>query len=538
MTSSLSKSKQTWITATPPTPNGPLHIGHLAGPYLAGDVMRRFLRAEGQDVTYTTGLDDHQSYVPVRGLKDCGRSPEEVADGHTETIEHVWRAAGVCFDHIVHPRSDRGYTEFVQQFFQRLYDAGHLVARTRPLPYCEPCGRWLYEAYVVGDCPHCGACSNGNACEPCGRPNDCGDLLNPHCTLCGEPAGVRGCLRLYFPLAAFADELSVFWERVDMPPHLRALCERMAADGLPEIAVSHPGDWGIPVPVDGLRDQRIYVWFEMAPSYLWEQDAVRGERLGTGPVQFFGFDNGYFHAVLFPAAFTAYDGGIALPRAFVVNEFYRLEDLKFSTSRQHAVWAHEELTRTSPDVLRYHVLADRPNGRQTSFSLTDLARSRDHLARDWNDWLSRLFTAVADECDGRVPAEAPEGEPWDRLRARLRRHVTDLRDAYGVDGFDPRRAIALLDEIVACAVDFGHVCAHERDRPDGAAAYRAALAGQLAVAAALSAWAAPALPHGADRLAALLRLPTGRPVHEEALVPPAAGTVIGGPDQDKEIFGE
>jgi methionyl-tRNA synthetase len=144
---------------------------------------------------------------------------------------------------------------------------------------------------------------------------------------------------------------------------------------------------------------------------------------------------------------------------------------------------------------------------------------------------------VTDECDGRVPAEAPEGKLWDRLHARLRRHIDDLRDAYGVDGFDSRRAIALLDEIVASAVDFGHVCAHERERPDDAASYRAALAGQLAAAAALSAWAAPALPHGSARLAALPGLPTGRRVHEEALAGPAPGTVIDTPEQAEEIFG-
>lgn len=275
---------------------------------------------------------------------------------------------------------------------------------------------------MVGDCPHCGSRSNGNACEPCGRPNDCADLLDAHCTLCGERPVLRDCRRLYFPLARFADDLAAFWRRVDMPPHLRALCEVMAADGLPEIAVSHPGDWGIPVPVEGLGDQRVHVWFEMAPGYLREHAQARGHLPATPPVQFFGIDNGYFHALLFPAAFTAYDRSIPLPRAFVVNEFYRLEGLKFSTSRQHAMWAHEELARTSPDVLRYHVLTDRPEGRQTSFSLTDLARSRDHLTRDWNDWLDGLFTAVADACEGRAPAEPPQGPLWERLAAHGEAH--------------------------------------------------------------------------------------------------------------------
>ncbi|CAL9324574.1 class I tRNA ligase family protein [Streptomyces sp. SudanB66_2053] len=519
-----------WITATPPTPNGDLHLGHLAGPYIAGDVLRRFLAAEGAAAYYTTGLDDHQSYVPVRGLKDGGREGEKVADQYGESIESVWRQVGADFDVVVRPRRDTDYKAYVQNFFQRLYDEGHIVVRTRPLPYCPGCERWLYEAYVKGGCPHCGSVSNGNACEPCGRPNDCADLTDPECTVCGQAAELRDCERLYFLLSRFEKELSVFWQRVDMPPHLRALCERMWADGLPDIAVSHPSDWGVPVPVKGFQSQRIYVWFEMAPGYLkeWEQLATEGP--APAPVQFFGFDNGYFHALLFPAAFLAYDPDNApLARAFVVNEFYRLEGLKFSTSRRHAIWAHEELARTSADVLRYHLLGDRPNGRQTSFSTAALARSQARLTELWDGWLLRLLTAVADRCDGVAPAEEPKGPAWERLRHRLTRTVEELREAYSIAGFDTRRAVALLDEVVSLADDFGHVHSHERVRPEGAAAYRSALAAELAVAAALSAWAYPVLPLGAERLASLLGLSAGRRIDADALRAPTPGTPLAVP---------
>ena len=46
-----------------PTPNGGMHLGHLAGPYLAGDVYARYLRARGRHVIFTTGTDDSQTYV-------------------------------------------------------------------------------------------------------------------------------------------------------------------------------------------------------------------------------------------------------------------------------------------------------------------------------------------------------------------------------------------------------------------------------------------------------------------------------------------
>ncbi|OPF83758.1 methionine--tRNA ligase [Streptomyces antioxidans] len=528
-------STPVWITATPPTPNGDLHIGHIAGPYVAGDVLRRFLAADGTEVRYTTGLDDHQSYVPVRGLKDGGRTGEEVADSYGASIARVWQRAEVGFDRVVRPREEDGYLAYVQDFLRRLHDAGHVVARTRPLPYCAPCERWLYEAYLTGKCPHCGSSSNGNACEPCGRPNDCADLGEPRCTICDTPAEIRDAARLYFPLAPLADRLEAFWAEVDMPPHLRALCDRMLAHGLPEIAVSHPGEWGVPVTVPGFEDQRAYVWFEMAPGYLWElpeQEREKGD--WPAPVQFFGFDNGYFHAVLFPALYAALHPGAALARTFVVNEFYQLDGAKFSTSRRHAIWVHEALAEAGSDVLRHHVLADRPNGRQTSFTRADLERTQALLTAQWNGWLERLFAAVARHSDGRVPEERPEGPAWQRLRAWLERTVAELREAYGVEGFDTRRVIALLDEIVAGANDFWYVHEHERDRSPSA--HRAALTAQLAVAGALSAWAAPVMPAGAARLAALLGEDTDRAVDAAALTPPPAGRPLTVPD--RPVFGD
>ena len=76
----------TFITATPPTPNGDLHVGHLAGPYVAADVLRRHLRGLGVPALLATGQDDHQSYVQLRGLRD-GRSADSVADHYAAAIE-------------------------------------------------------------------------------------------------------------------------------------------------------------------------------------------------------------------------------------------------------------------------------------------------------------------------------------------------------------------------------------------------------------------------------------------------------------------
>lgn len=524
-----------FITATPPTPNGGLHVGHLAGPYIAADVLRRHLRATGIPAVMTTAMDDHQTYCQTAGLRE-GRTAEEIADRYGDSIEDTWRRAGVDFDVSVRPRFDPDHAALTQAFFRALYDAGHLVARTLPVPWCRGCEHWLVEAFVKGGCPHCGAPSGGNACEACGRPNHCGDLTDPRCVVCGAAGELREIERLFFPLARFEVDLMRFWSEVRMPPHLRALCEAMLADGLPEIAVTQPGTWGIPVPVDGYEDQRIYVWFEMGPGYLHEARRGAEEAQLDEPrrlthdadvpfAQFFGFDNGYFHALLFPASYRAYDPTIRLPTHFVVNEFYRLDGLKFSTSRRHAVWAADLLRDESPDVVRWHVLRDRPDGRQTNFTLDALAATRARLERLWDGWIGRLL----DACDGQVPDERPAGPDWNALCAALLGAAAELRAAYGVEGFDPRRAARLLETMLSSAADFGYAHEHAAGVPALERMYRAGLTAQLTALQALAAWAAPIAPGIAERVAAIVGYDGPLTADVAALTPPPAGRALRAP---------
>jgi len=523
-----------FITATPPTPNGGLHVGHLAGPYIAADVLRRHLTAFGIDAVMTTAMDDHQTYCQTAGLRE-GRPAGEIADRYGDCIEDTWRRAGVEFDVSVRPRRDAEHPALTRELFRALYDAGHLVARTLPVPWCASCEHWLVEAFVKGACPHCGESSGGNACEACGRPNHCGDLVDPRCVVCDSAGELRDLERLFFPLGRFEDELVAFWAQTRMPAHLRALCEAMLAGGLPEIAVTQPGNWGVPVPVEGYEGQRIYVWFEMAPGYLHE--ARRGgEAAGVDParlthgddvpfVQFFGFDNGYFHALLFPAAFRAYDPSIRLPTRFVVNEFYRLEGLKFSTSRRHAVWAADLLRDESPDVVRWHVLRDRPEGRQTNFTLDALAATRARLEELWDGPIARLLQA----CDGEVPVERPAGPEWEALRTSLLATAAELRHAYGVEGFDPRRAVRLLEAMLSSIVDFGFAHEHAAGVASLRGLHRSALTAQLTALQALAAWAAPIAPGIAERVAAITGYGGPMSADVAALAPPVPGPPLAAP---------
>ncbi|MFG2843032.1 class I tRNA ligase family protein [Kitasatospora sp. NPDC048296] len=504
------------ITATAPVPNGELHVGHLAGPYVAADVLRRFLRADGRPVRLSTGIDQHHTAVRLCALLQ-GRKAEEVADGYAESITVDWRRAGVEFDALLHPAREPGYPAHVQDLLARLYADGVVVARSRLLPYCQPCERWLHDVLVTGGCPYCGATSGGNVCRTCARPNDCGDLLRPACVLCGTPAVLRQYRRLYLPLEAHRTALLEHWAATPMPPRLTVLCEQLARDGLADVAVSHPADWGVEVTVPGFEEQRVDSRFEAVAAHLLAEQGA-----GSGPLHFFGFDHAHLQVALLPALLLHL--GRPTPAGHQVNEAYRYFGRRMSTGERHAVWALDALTEAGSDALRRHVLAQRPVGRSTDFSLDGLDRSRQVLEDDWNPWLVRLFAAVREDCHGVVPDAAPGGHGWTYLRDRLAGTAAELRTAYAPENFDPRRAVALLDEVVRLVGEFQLVNAYERDRAEQRSCHRAALAGQLAVARALAAWAWPVMPEGATRLARALGDEPGGPITVEALAAPRPGT--------------
>lgn len=537
------------VTATPPTPNGDLHVGHLSGPYLGADIYTRYLRMRGIETRYLTGVDDHQSYTDFRA-RQLSSTPRQVADRFGDAIETTLERADIAVDQCARPHASPHHARLVQEVFLRLYERGAIVARQADTLYCETCQTFLFEAYVSGTCPTCGDGTYGNACEVCGWPNDCVDLIDPKCRLCGEVPTVRPLERLYFPLAPYAKQLSEHWARAHMNPHLRSLCEQMLERGLPDIAVSQVNHWGIPVPVPGFEEQRIYVWFEMGPGYLAAtQEVLEREQAGVGwrpawtsderqVVHFFGFDNGYFHAVLFPATFLAFDPEIRLPHAYVTNEFYRYEGAKFSTSRNHAMWGQELLDRVPADVARFYLAYDGPEAEQTNFVFSELeATVRRELVAGWEPWLRSLGAKLAADFGGKVPGTGAWTDHHQRFYQTLAGLTAEAAAAYEAETFSPQRASRVLGELVRSARRFAKAQEPYRQLGHRYEEWRTAVALEVLAAKTLALVAAPILPGFAAGLWRDLGCPADGLLHgswEDAPAFVAGGTQVG--DLDRAYF--
>jgi methionyl-tRNA synthetase len=445
------------VFSTPPTPNGDLHLGHLSGPYMAADVLTRCLRAADRQVRHVTGRDDNQSYVMTCAIRE-GRSAEATADYYDALIRDTWAKFGIVLDGYIEPSSTARYAEFVRYGINALRQAGLIVARSEPATI-DAEGHYLHEAFITGACPHCGASSDGNACEACGRPNACTDLLGATAKISGSQVHMEMVERFYFRLSAFSEDLAQYVKTANMPAHVAALSLDMIEDGLPDICISHPGPWGMDLSMDGFKGHKVYVWFEMAFGYLWgavgRPEASAQEILAhaatiydgqTDIVHCYGFDNSYYHTLLFPAVHMAL--GLSPARTHVVNELLDLDGQKFSTSRRHLIWGRDFVRAVPCDYARFAVMLNRPEALRENFEVGKARVDLDQIfSQHLVAWTKRFGTRLAVR-ENRLP----EPGAWladQRQFFRWLMTQADILDASeDLESFSPRRIAQVIREII------------------------------------------------------------------------------------------
>jgi methionyl-tRNA synthetase len=442
------------VISPAPTANGDLHLGHLAGPFLAADVYVRHARAQGHEVLFGTGVQDTQTYV-VTTARRLGITPQALVARSTEEVRATLAAWGIGVDGFT-GTEDR-FTKWVVEFIDRLHSAGRLAPRAVTLPYRPRTGEYLVDGHVAGGCPNCLADGCAGLCESCGHPIWPGDLIDPRSTAYpDEPVEPRPAIVLVLPLEEYRAGLVDYLarHRSAMRPHMAQAFDEMLSRPLPDFPITYPIGWGIPAPFPEVPGQVINPNAEMmawstyctalaaegrglvlaAEDELWSAD----ERARI--VYFLGFDNTYVFAVAGVAMLLAHGDRYRLPDHFIANEFYELDHEKFSTSRGHVVPTAHLLARVPRDLLRFHLAATSPEFQRTNFSPDAVARTTSsRLVRPWN----RVAAAV-DAYVGRGPLRVSE-----RSRMAARRIVERFEAAYDIDRFSLNRAAETLTEQLA-----------------------------------------------------------------------------------------
>ena len=418
-----------------PYANGPRHIGHIAGFGVPSDVFSRYMRMAGHDVLMVSGTDEHGTPILVAADQE-GVSAKELADRNNRLIVEEFVALGLSYD-LFTRTTTRNHYAVVQEMFTTVHDNGYMVEQTTHGAISPSTGRTLPDRYIEGTCPICGyAEARGDQCDNCGNQLAPTDLLDPHSKINGETPEFIETQHFFLDLPALAEALVEWLDGREASgtwrPNVIKFSQNILADIRPR-AMTRDIDWGIPIPLDGWRDQptkRLYVWFDAVIGYL--SASIEWARRSGDPeawrawwndpealsYYFMGKDNITFHSQIWPAELLAYDGlgdkggkpglygALQLPTEVVSSEFLTMEGKQFSSSRGVVIYVRDFLERYQPDALRYFIAAAGPENQDSDFTWAEFVkRTNGELVAGWGNLVNRTATMIH-RSFGQIPAAA------------------------------------------------------------------------------------------------------------------------------------
>jgi methionyl-tRNA synthetase len=394
-----------------PYANGSLHIGHLAA-LLPADVLARYYRAKGDSVYYVSGSDCYGTPVSIRAKQE-NKTPGEISNDYHREFCDCFEKLGFSYDRYGKTSSTE-HRDFVSDFHRKMYDGGYIYEKEAPQAYCESCGKSLTDRFVVGNCPICGKNARGDQCDDCGAVLEPESLLSPRCAVCGEAVVFRQTRHLFIAISKLEDELTAYLKtHPDWRKNAVAFTKRYIDEGLRDRAITRDLDWGIDVPKAGYEDKKIYIWAENVLGYLSMSKVVaenRGENYadlwGDDSRHYYvhGKDNIPFHTLILPSLMLANGGAWKLPDEIISSEYLTLEGRKISTSQNWAIWSKDIVDRYNPDSIRYFMIANGPERRDSDFSWREFVGSHNgELLGAYGNFVNRTLAFLYKYGGGIVP---------------------------------------------------------------------------------------------------------------------------------------
>jgi methionyl-tRNA synthetase len=388
-----------YVNATP-------HIGN-AYTTIAADVLARHHRQRGDETFFLTGTDEHGTNVP-RVAAEAGLDVKEFVDRNAAAFVEMTERVNASNDFFIRTTDPR-HEAAVQEFVQRIYDAGEIYEGVYSGLYCPRCEAFYNEAELIeGKCPVHGI----------------------------EPEYVEE-KNWFFRLSAYQDRLLALYDSNQefVLPRFRYNEARSFIDqGLEDISISRATErWGVPVPWD--PEQTVYVWVDALINY-WsalafgrEGEDLRDE-LWPEVRHVLGKDILKFHCVIWPALLLA--AGQAVPKQLFVHGFLLFDERKMSKSLGNVIDPLDLIDVYGADPVRFYLIRQVQFGQDGNVSIEGVhERYERELGNDLGNLLSRTTAMIARYRDGRLPA-APAHASSDL--DDLKREVAALMDAFDVTG--------------------------------------------------------------------------------------------------------
>ena len=406
------EKKPYYVTTAIAYTSGKPHIGNTYEIVLA-DSIARFKRAQGYDVRFQTGTDEHGLKIEEKA-KAAGIKPQEYVDGIASEIKSIWDLMNTSYDKFIRT-TDEYHEKQVQKIFKKLYDQGDIYLGHYEGWYCTDCESFFTESQLVdGKCPDCGA-----------------DVHKEQ-----EEA-------YFFKLSHYADRLIQYInehpEFIQPESRKNEMMNNFLLPGLQDLCVSRTTfKWGVQVDFD--PKHVVYVWIDALTNYItglgYDLDGNHDElfkQYWPADLHLIGKDIIRFHTIYWPIMLMALD--LPLPKQVFGHPWLLMGDRKMSKSKGNVIYADDLVKLFGVDAVRYFVLHEMPfdNDGNITYELlverinSDLANILGNLVNRTIAMSNKYFNGVVtnpnvcevvDEELKAVALEAPKkvAEKMDKLR--------------------------------------------------------------------------------------------------------------------------
>ncbi len=332
----MSNKGKFYMTTAIAYTSGKPHIGNTYEIILA-DAIARYKRAEGYDVYFQTGTDEHGQKIQEKA-EAAGVTPKQFVDSVSDQVKDIWAMVNSSHDNFVRT-TDADHEKCVQKIFKKLYDQGDIYKGAYEGLYCTPCESFWTESQLVdGKCP------------------DCGREVQP----AKEEA-------YFFKMSKYADRLiehiKTHPEFIQPVSRKNEMMNNFLLPGLQDLCVSRTSfSWGIPVDFDDKHV--VYVWLDALTNYItkigYDPDGSSDlfKKNWPADLHLIGKDIVRFHTIYWPIFLMALD--LPLPKQVFGHPWLLQGGDKMSKSKGNVIYADDMVRLFGVDATRYFVLHEMP----------------------------------------------------------------------------------------------------------------------------------------------------------------------------------
>ena len=371
---------------------------------MLADSIARYKRAEGYDVYFQTGTDEHGQKIELKA-NEAGVTPKEFVDKVAGQIKDMCDLLNISYDHFIRTTDDY-HEKQVQKIFKKLYDQGDIYKGSYEGLYCTPCESFWTESQLVdGKCP------------------DCGREVKP----AKEEA-------YFFKMSKYADRLI---EHINTHPEFiqpvsrkNEMMNNFLLPGLQDLCVSRTSfKWGIPVDFD--PKHVVYVWLDALTNYItgigYDADGNSTEqykKYWPADLHLIGKDIIRFHTIYWPIFLMAL--GEPLPKQVFGHPWLLMSGGKMSKSKGNIIYADDLVDFFGVDAVRYYMIHEMPYENDGNATWELIAeRTNTDLANTLGNLVNRTISMSNKYFDGVV---ADKGAVDEALDADLKAVVTGTYD--------------------------------------------------------------------------------------------------------------